>query len=108
VFKVAPRVLIDNQASRTHTVVEVNGRDRRGLLHDVTRALTGTGVQISSAKVSTYGESVVDVFYVKDLFGMKVEHPEKLKQIKATLLAALADPAATPEPAAAGQPAAAE
>ncbi len=108
VFKVAPRVLIDNQASRTHTVVEVNGRDRRGLLHDVTRALTGTGVQISSAKVSTYGESVVDVFYVKDLFGMKVEHPEKLKQIKATLLAALADPAATPEPAAAGQPEAAE
>jgi [protein-PII] uridylyltransferase len=108
VFKVAPRVLIDNQASRTHTVVEVNGRDRRGLLHDVTRALTSTGVQISSAKVSTYGESVVDVFYVKDLFGMKVEHPEKLKQIKETLLAALADPAATPEPAAAGQPEAAE
>lgn len=118
VFKVTPRVLIDNKASRTHTVVEVNGRDRRGLLHDVTRALTGTGVQISSAKVSTYGESVVDVFYVKDLFGMKVERPEKLRQIKETLLAALADPA-VPEPvtaaarkprrrAGAGQPAAAE
>ncbi|MFQ5955735.1 MAG: [protein-PII] uridylyltransferase [Kiloniellales bacterium] len=102
VFKVAPRVLIDNKASRTHTVIEVNGRDRRGLLHDVTRALTRTSVQISSAKVSTYGESVVDVFYVKDLFGMKIEQPAKLKQIKQTLLAALADPTGAPEVVAAG------
>jgi [protein-PII] uridylyltransferase len=94
VFTVAPRVLIDNNASRTHTVIEVNGRDRPGLLHDVTRALARTQVQISSARISTYGESVVDVFYLKDLFGMKVEHPEKLKQIKELLLAALAEPGA--------------
>ena len=92
VFKVAPRVLVDNKASRTHTVIEVNGRDRPGLLHDVTRALTRNNVQIFSAKVSTYGESAVDVFYVKDLFGMKIEHPGKLKEIRAVLLAALADP----------------
>src|SRR3546814_1573256 len=34
VFQVPPRVLIDNRASNTHTVVEVNGRDRPGLLHE--------------------------------------------------------------------------
>jgi [protein-PII] uridylyltransferase len=94
VFTVTPRVLVDNNASRTHTVIEVNGRDRPGLLHDVTRALVRTHVQISSARISTYGESVVDVFYVKDLFGMKLEHPDKLKQIKELLLAALAEPGA--------------
>ena len=33
---VPPRVVIDNHASNTHTVLEVNGRDRPGLLHDVT------------------------------------------------------------------------
>ena len=28
VFLVAPRVLVNNSASRTHSVVEINGRDR--------------------------------------------------------------------------------
>src|SRR5262249_14355550 len=32
VYRVAPRVLIDNNASMSHTVIEVNGRDRPGLL----------------------------------------------------------------------------
>ncbi len=92
VFKVPPRVLIDNAASATHTVVEVNGRDRRGLLFDVTRALTGCGIQISSARIATYGESVIDVFYVKDIFGMKIYNDAKLAEIRKALLAALADP----------------
>ncbi len=91
VFRVQPRVLIDNEASRTHTVVEVNGRDRPGLLYDVTGALTGLSLQISSAKVSTYGERAVDVFYVKDVFGLKITHDGKLAQMRETLLAALAN-----------------
>jgi [protein-PII] uridylyltransferase len=103
VFKVPPRVLVDNKASATHTVVEVNGRDRPGLLYDVTRALTASNLQISSARISTYGESVVDVFYVKDIFGMKVEEDHKLANIRDHLMAALSDPsAATPAPATAG------
>jgi [protein-PII] uridylyltransferase len=92
VFKVPPRVLFDNKASATHTVVEVNGRDRPGLLYDVTSALTNCSLQISTARISTYGESVVDVFYVKDLFGMKVIEEPKLAKIKELLLKALADP----------------
>ncbi|MEO5372931.1 MAG: [protein-PII] uridylyltransferase [Alphaproteobacteria bacterium] len=93
VFQVPPRVIIDNTASKTHTLVEVNGRDRPGLLYDVTSALTALGLQISSAQVATYGERVVDVFYVKDVFGMKVDHEGKLRQVRKQLLDALADPA---------------
>ena len=40
VFTVPPRVLIDNKASASHTVIEVNGRDRPGLLWELTRELT--------------------------------------------------------------------
>jgi [protein-PII] uridylyltransferase len=94
VFKVPPRVLVDNKPSRSHTVVEVNGRDRPGLLYDITNAMTNVGLQISSAHISTYGERVVDVFYVKDVFGHKIEHDRKLEQIRIALLAALEDPAA--------------
>ncbi len=92
VFTVPPRVLIDNKASGTYTVIEVNGRDRPGLLYQVTRALTQLNLQISSAKISTYGEKVVDVFYVKDLFGHKIHHERKLADIRTRLLLALADP----------------
>jgi [protein-PII] uridylyltransferase len=91
VFTVPPRVLIDNKASLTHTVIEVNGRDRPGLLFEVTRAITGLNLQISSAKISTYGEKVVDVFYVKDLFGHKVEHDRKLKEIREHLVDVMAE-----------------
>jgi [protein-PII] uridylyltransferase len=102
VFQVPPRVFVDNAASRVATVIEVNGRDRPGLLYDVTRALTDCGLQITTAKISTFGERVVDVFYVKDVFGMKVEHERKLGQVKARLLEALgADPAKPDEQAAA-------
>jgi [protein-PII] uridylyltransferase len=90
VFTVPPRILVDNQASRSHTVIEVNGRDRPGLLWEVTRELTRLSLQVSSAKISTYGEKVVDVFYVKNLFGHKVEHPQKLAEIRTTLEAVLA------------------
>lgn len=90
VFKVPPMVLIENKASVGHTVIEVNGRDRLGFLHDVTSTLTELGLQISSAHITTYGETVVDVFYVKDVFGLKVEDPSKLRRIKDQLLRAIA------------------
>ncbi|MEQ8965914.1 MAG: [protein-PII] uridylyltransferase [Azospirillaceae bacterium] len=98
VFKVPPRVVIDNEASRTHTVVEVNGRDRPGLLYDITRALSALGLQIASAKISTYGERAVDVFYVKDVFGLKIGHETKLAQIRRQVTAALTDPDCAPVP----------
>ncbi len=86
---VPPRVVLDNRASNTHTVVEVNGRDRPGLLHDVTAAISEQGLQIASAHVTTYGVRAVDVFYVKDVFGLKVENERKLAQLREALLAAL-------------------
>ena len=75
--------------SRTHTVIEVNGRDRKGLLYDLTRALSSLNLQIASAHISTFGETAVDVFYVKDVFGLQVTHDSRLNQIRETLLAVM-------------------
>ena len=91
VFKVAPRILIDNDASRTHTVIEVNAQDRAGLLYDLTRALSTLNLQIASAHITTFGETAVDVFYVKDLFGLQVTHEGKLAQIREALLSLVGD-----------------
>jgi [protein-PII] uridylyltransferase len=95
---VPPRVVVDNHASNTHTVLEVNGRDRPGLLHDITAAISEQGLQIASAHVSTYGVRAVDVFYVKDVFGLKVENERKLQQLREALLEALASPDDAPPP----------
>ena len=95
----SPRVLIDNNASDTFTVIEVNGRDRPGFLHIVTRALTRLNLQIASAHITTYGERAVDVFYVKDLFGLKVVNADKLKQISAEVEKSIRDFDARFEPA---------
>ncbi|MGE5478591.1 MAG: [protein-PII] uridylyltransferase [Bacteroidales bacterium] len=100
VFKVPPRVIIDNKASTTHTLLELNGRDRPGLLYDLTAAMTRAGLQIASAHISTYGERVVDVFYVKDIFGLKVSHERKLEQVHKELLKALEEPQPKPAKAA--------
>jgi [protein-PII] uridylyltransferase len=97
---VPPRVVIDNHASNTHTVLEVNGRDRPGLLHDVTAAISDQGLQIASAHVTTYGVRAVDVFYVKDVFGLKVDNDRKLAKLREALLLALSanEDAAKPLP----------
>ena len=99
VFTVEPLVLIDNNASDTFTVLEVNGRDRPGFLHIVTRALTRCSLQIASAHITTYGERAVDVFYVKDMFGLKVVNQEKLKQVADTVEQSIRDFDARFEPA---------
>ncbi|MDP6257585.1 MAG: bifunctional uridylyltransferase/uridylyl-removing protein, partial [Rhodospirillales bacterium] len=88
-FSVAPRIIVDNAASITDTVIEVNGRDRVGFLYDVTAALTALNLKITSAHITTYGEHVVDTFYVKDIFGLKINNDVKLAQIRQKLLKAV-------------------
>ena len=88
-FTVQPRVIIDNDASVSNTVIEVNGRDRPGFLYDITSAITLAGLQISAAKITTFGSRAVDVFYVKDGFGLKIIHQKKLQSIENALKAAL-------------------
>lgn len=89
IFTVEPVVFIDNRASNSHTVVEVNGRDRPGLLFDLAWAFYDLNLSIASAHVATYGERAVDVFYVKDLFGHKVTQPARLQAVEARLMEAL-------------------
>ena len=91
-FSVAPQVFIDNDLSDDYTVIEVNGLDRPGLVHAITRALFHLGLTIGSAHITTFGERAVDVFYVKDVIGHKVTNANKKKAVERHLLEALADP----------------
>jgi len=87
-FDVVPNVLIDNRASNRYTVVEVNAGDRPALLHALAYALFQAKVTIHSAHIATYGERAVDVFYVTDLIGDKIETPSRLRTLERLLLEA--------------------
>ncbi|WP_375402283.1 [protein-PII] uridylyltransferase [uncultured Sphingomonas sp.] len=95
-FAIAPNVLLDNRASNRFTVVEVNARDRPALLNQLALALFESQVTIHSAHVATYGERAVDIFYITDLTGDRIEGETRLRALKARLLAAAAGEQAGP------------
>ncbi|MDG1995782.1 MAG: [protein-PII] uridylyltransferase, partial [Emcibacteraceae bacterium] len=89
IFKVEPRVLIDNKASNSRTVIEINGRDRIGYLFDLSQVLVDLNISINSAHIATYGERAITVFFVRDVFGHKITSEKKLKQIEDKLMSIL-------------------
>ncbi len=85
------RVLIDNNTSDSFTIVEVFAHDRLGLLYTVTRTLFELELSVSVAKIGTYLDQVVDVFYVTELAGAKVTDDGRLGEITQRLLAAIGE-----------------
>jgi [protein-PII] uridylyltransferase len=48
----------------------------------VTRTLAELRLDVHLAKVATYGHRVVDVFYVRDDLGRKVDDPERIAELE--------------------------
>jgi [protein-PII] uridylyltransferase len=86
IFRVAPEVLVDNALSHQFSVIEVAGLDRPGLLYELTNALSDLNLDITSAHITTFGEKVVDVFYVTDLTGKQITNAARQKNIRERLL----------------------
>jgi [protein-PII] uridylyltransferase len=92
-------IVVDQDASPNATVVEVHAPDHVGLLAQVAATFADLGVDVRTAKVSTLGERVVDVFYVRDAAGEKITKRLTIDQLRATLLARLTSEYWLPEPA---------
>jgi [protein-PII] uridylyltransferase len=86
-FALEPTVVINNQWSDRYTMVETSGLDRTGLLYDLTATLSKLNLNITSAHVATFGERVLDVFYVTDLMGAQITSPTRQAAIKRALIA---------------------
>jgi len=84
-FAIEPEVTIHNQWSNRYTVIEVTGLDRPGLLYELTATLSKLSLNITSAHVATFGERMIDVFYVTDLLGAKIASPTREMAIKRAL-----------------------
>jgi [protein-PII] uridylyltransferase len=86
IFALDPEVTINNGWSNRYTMAEVTGLDRPGLLFKLTATLSKLNLNIASAHVATFGERVVDVFYVTDLFGAKITSATRQAAIKRALI----------------------
>jgi [protein-PII] uridylyltransferase len=83
-------VRVDNDASDFATVLEIGAPDRMGLLYDITKALSGVGLDVHLAKVATFDGRVVDAFYVRDELGRKITDTSALDQLTGELTRELA------------------
>jgi [protein-PII] uridylyltransferase len=99
-FAIQPALFVDNKASNRYSVIEVNARDRAALLCELAHAITDSKALIHSAHIATYGERAVDVFYLTDLNGEKIESPAKLKALQSRLMKAAAGSAGARQKAA--------
>jgi len=89
VFKIPPRAEIRNTLSNRFSVIEVEGLDRPGLLSEITGTLSDLSLDIASAHITTFGEKVIDTFYVTDLTGQKIDSPARIATIRNRLMATL-------------------
>jgi [protein-PII] uridylyltransferase len=85
-FALEPSVTINNQWSHRYTMMEVTGLDRTGLLYEMTTTLSKLNLNIASAHVATFGERVVDVFYLTDLMGSQITAPTRQAAIKRAMI----------------------
>ncbi|MGH1464322.1 MAG: [protein-PII] uridylyltransferase [Cognatishimia sp.] len=88
-FKVPTTITFDNDGSEIYTIIEVDTRDRPGLLFDLAKTMAASNIYIASAMIATYGEQVVDTFYVKDMFGLKFHSEAKQKTLEKRLIEAI-------------------
>ncbi|WRH63667.1 MAG: [protein-PII] uridylyltransferase [Fuscovulum sp.] len=90
-FRFPTHITFDNEGSDIYTIIEVDTRDRPGLLYDLTRTLAGNNIYIASAVIATFGAQVVDSFYVKDMFGLKLHAKSKQEALEKKLRQAIAE-----------------
>jgi [protein-PII] uridylyltransferase len=75
--RIPTRIYLDNDASDSRTLIEVEAEDRVGLLYTISQALSELAVDISAAKISTERGAAIDSFYVRELLGSKIVDPER-------------------------------
>jgi len=80
------RVTLDNTSSSFFTIIEVFTYDFLGLLYSISDAIYRCDLNIWVAKIATKADQVVDVFYVRDINGQKVDLPEQVAAIKAAIM----------------------
>lgn len=82
---VSTQVTVDNNASASASVVEVRAEDVVGQLHRITQAIVDCRLDVTWAKVSTFGSAVVDAFYLRGPDGAKLTDIHQIAALEASI-----------------------
>ena len=83
---VDPHISIDNDCSEKHTVIDVFAMDNPGLLYTLALTLFQHGLSVELTRIATNIDQIVDVFYVVDEHGKKLESEERIAQLRSALM----------------------
>ncbi len=83
------RVIYDNATSERATILQVFAADRRGLLYEIARTIYELGLSVVTAKIGTHLDQVVDVLYVTDEQGNKIDDKQRLEDVRQRLFDAV-------------------
>jgi [protein-PII] uridylyltransferase len=83
------RIRFDNTTSERFTIITIFNYDRLGVLYSIARTLFDLDLVVHFAKIGTYLDQVVDVFYVTGKNGRKVHQDERQAEIRERLTQAL-------------------
>ena len=73
------RVHVDNNTSTKYTILDIFATDQIGLLYTIANRLFQSNLSVAGAKIGTYLDQVVDVFYVTDRLSGKIENEQRLR-----------------------------
>ena len=86
---VNPQITIDNEMSKQVTTFQILSGDRPGLLMDILGVFHNKQISVQSAKISTYGEKVFDIFQLTNSNNQKIKDTKLLKSIENNLISIL-------------------
>ena len=88
-LEVTPKITIDNKMSKNVTTYQILSGDRKGLLMDILNIFHKNHVSVQSAKISTYGEKVFDIFQITDIKNNKIKDADLIKSLEEQLIKVL-------------------
>ncbi len=85
------KIIVDNESSDFFTIIEIYTHDFPGLLYRITNTLFQCRLDVWVAKIATKVDQVVDVFYVRDFDGQKIDSPEQVTAVEEAIKHMLAN-----------------
>ena len=84
--------MFDDNISEDYTVLDVFTKDRIGLLHDLSRAISSYGLDIHVARIGTDADRVADAFYITTAEGTRLTDGAEYDALREVITDALDGP----------------
>ncbi len=90
-FSFPTKVEFDEDKNKRHSIMEVIAFDQPGMLSRICSAMDVCGVELISARITTYGERVNDIFYITKAHDKSLPDEATISCLKKSIIETLAN-----------------